>query len=144
MDRRHERPSDAHPTPALSEQTSDGGGESQAGPPQPRFDGLLRNPERGCDLGLLELLHRVQHQGFALAGRQLRYGPGHPAEASAYQVERDGGPQVDAATARFALDMRECQQRFMAHVFATRRLLTPAQAATYDHAVVEALTNTPR
>lgn len=63
--------------------------------------------------------------------------------AAAIQSERGYGPKVTAAVDHFHAAMGELQKETIEHVFAMRAVLTPAQAATLDRAVVKALTADP-
>lgn len=60
--------------------------------------------------------------------------------ATAIRAERKNGPQVAAAIDHFHGAMGRLQKATVAHVFAMRSVLTPAQAAEFDRTVVEALT----
>lgn len=60
--------------------------------------------------------------------------------AAAIQTEGRNGPQVAAAIDHFHATMGRLQKLTVAHVFAMRSVLTPAQAAEFDRTVAEALT----
>ena len=61
--------------------------------------------------------------------------------AAAIAAEHGDGPQVAAAVDRSHRTMGALQKATLAHVFAMRRLLRPDQAATFDRAVMRALTD---
>lgn len=60
--------------------------------------------------------------------------------AQAYQQSHAYTPKVQAAIDRFHRAMDALQVATMLHVIAMRQVLTPAQAARFDDAVVESLT----
>lgn len=60
--------------------------------------------------------------------------------AGAIQAEHGNGPQVAAAVDASHAVMGELQKDTLAHIFAMRQILRPDQAATFDQAVVKALT----
>lgn len=60
--------------------------------------------------------------------------------AAAIEAEHGNGPRVAAAVDASHGAMGELQKETLAHVFAMRQLLRPAQTAKFDRAVVQALT----
>jgi Spy/CpxP family protein refolding chaperone len=60
--------------------------------------------------------------------------------AQAYQESHVYSPKVQAAIDRFHMAMDALQKETMIHVIAMRSVLTPDQAAQFDHTVVKALT----
>lgn len=60
--------------------------------------------------------------------------------ADAIQSERGNGPKVAAAIDRSHQAMGALQKETLEHIFAMRSILTPAQAARFDEAIVKALT----
>lgn len=60
--------------------------------------------------------------------------------AAAIEAERGYGPEVSAAIDRSHQAMGQLQKETLEHIFAMRRVLTPAQAAKFDEAIVKALT----
>lgn len=60
--------------------------------------------------------------------------------ADAIEAEHGYGPRVAAAVDASHHAMGEIQKETLAHIFAMRQILTRAQAATFDRAVVKALT----
>lgn len=61
--------------------------------------------------------------------------------AAAIQAEHGYGPRVAAEVERSHRAMGALQNETLAHIFAMRRVLRPDQAARFDRAVYEALTN---
>jgi Spy/CpxP family protein refolding chaperone len=61
--------------------------------------------------------------------------------AAAMREEHAYGPRVTAAVERFHAAMGELQSATMAHVFAMREVLTPAQRTEFDAIVASALTD---
>ncbi len=61
--------------------------------------------------------------------------------AGAIEVEHGNGPKVAAAVDASHEAMGWLQKETLAHVFAMRALLRPDQAAKFDRAVVQALTD---
>jgi Spy/CpxP family protein refolding chaperone len=98
-------------------------------------DGLDLAPEQHARLEKLE-------QDFAIRRRalELEMRADNARLAAAIEVEHGNGPQVNAAIDRTHRVMGQLQKETLAHVFAMRALLTPAQAAKFDKAVVKALT----
>lgn len=64
--------------------------------------------------------------------------------AEAIAEEHDAGPKVAAAVDQAHVAMGELQKDTLAHVFAMRKILRPAQAVRFDAAVVRALTEEHR
>jgi len=64
--------------------------------------------------------------------------------ARAIMAEHGAGPRVNAAIDRSHAAMGQLQKETLAHVFAMRGLLRADQAATFDGAVVKALTEDAR
>ena len=60
--------------------------------------------------------------------------------ADAIEAEHGNGPRVAAAVDASHRAMGELQKATLAHVFAMRQILRPDQTATFDRAVVKALT----
>lgn len=60
--------------------------------------------------------------------------------AAAIEAEHGFGPQVSASIDASHVAMGELQKETLAHVFAMRAILRPAQTAKFDAAVVKALT----
>jgi nickel and cobalt resistance protein CnrR len=60
--------------------------------------------------------------------------------ADAIQAEHGNGPKVAAAVDASHRTMGALQKETLAHIFAMRQLLKPAQAAQFDKVVVKALT----
>lgn len=60
--------------------------------------------------------------------------------ADAIEAEHGNGPRVAAAVDASHRSMGELQKATLAHVFAMRQILRPDQTATFDQAVVRALT----
>ncbi len=60
--------------------------------------------------------------------------------ADAIEAEHGNGPRVAAAVDASHRAMGELQKATLAHVFAMRQILRPDQTATFDQAVVKALT----
>lgn len=104
---------------------------------------------------LHELLHRHLHlddrQKAELAVLEQRFAVRHRAIeleiradnvrlAAAIEAEHGNGPQVAAAVDASHQAMGELQKATLAHIFAMRQILRPDQAATFDRAVVRALT----
>ena len=108
-------------------------------------------------------LHRLLHddldldarQRAALAGLETRFAgrrrtieaamrADNRALAQAIMTEHGAGPRVNAAIDRSHAAMGQLQKETLAHVFAMRRLLRADQAATFDAAVVKALTEDAR
>lgn len=64
--------------------------------------------------------------------------------ADAIESEHGNGPKVAAAVDASHEAMGKLQKETLAHVFAMRALLRPDQAAKFDRAVVQALTDDKR
>lgn len=64
--------------------------------------------------------------------------------AAAIQAEHGYGPRVTTEVDRSHRAMGQLQKETLAHIFAMRAVLRPEQAAKFDRAVVEALTNDAR
>ena len=64
--------------------------------------------------------------------------------AAAIEAERGYGPEVSAAIDRSHQAMGQLQKETLEHIVAMRRVLTPAQAAKFDEAIVKALTGKER
>lgn len=60
--------------------------------------------------------------------------------AAAIEAEHGFGPQVSSSIDASHRAMGELQKETLAHVFAMRQVLRPAQTARFDSAVVKALT----
>lgn len=60
--------------------------------------------------------------------------------ADAIEAEHGNGPRVAAAVDASHQAMGELQKETLAHIFAMRQILRPDQTATFDRAVVKALT----
>ena len=116
---------------------------------------LTRPPVGHARVELHDILHHdltldpAQHaqldrleSGFALRKRELelRLRADNARLAAAIADEHGDGAQVRDAVARAHTTMGELQKATLAHVFAMRALLHPAQAAKFDAAVTRALT----
>jgi len=64
--------------------------------------------------------------------------------AAAVASEHEYGPAVERAVDRSHHAMGELQKATLSHVFAMRAVLRPDQAAVFDKAVAEALTEAPQ
>ncbi|WP_066552120.1 periplasmic heavy metal sensor [Croceicoccus bisphenolivorans] len=64
--------------------------------------------------------------------------------AEAVANEHEYGPAVERAVDRSHMAMGQLQKATLSHVFAMRAVLRPDQAAVFDKAVAEALTQTPQ
>ncbi len=64
--------------------------------------------------------------------------------ATAIEASHRYSPEVHAAVDHFHRAMGELQKETIIHVFQMRRVLTPAQAETFDRKVAEALTEDAR
>ena len=84
----------------------------------------------------------VLEQQFAIRRRalELELRAANTRLAGAIQAEHGNGPQVAAAVDASHQAMGELQKATLAHIFAMRQILRPDQAATFDRAVVRALT----
>jgi nickel and cobalt resistance protein CnrR len=80
--------------------------------------------------------------GFAVRRRELELElrAANARLAAAIQAEHGQGPRVAAAVDASHEAMGQLQKDTLAHIFAMRKILTPAQAAKFDRAVVDALT----
>lgn len=98
-------------------------------------DGLDLAPDQHARLEKLE-------QDFSIRRRalEMEMRADNARLAAAIEAEHGNGPQVSAAIDRTHHVMGQLQKETLAHVFAMRALLTPAQAAKFDKAVVKALT----
>lgn len=84
----------------------------------------------------------VIEQQFAVRRRalELELRAANARLADAIQAEHGNGPRVTAAVDASHVAMGELQKATLAHIFAMRQILRPDQAATFDRAVVKALT----
>ncbi len=108
-------------------------------------------------------LHQLLHEGLELDSRQrskidglerrftvrrtaleLELRADNARLADAIETEHGNGPKVTAAVDASHEAMGRLQKETLAHVFAMRALLRPDQAAKFDHAVVQALTDDKR
>lgn len=98
-------------------------------------EGLDLDADQSAALEQLELRFAARRRAREL---ELRRDNARLAEAIA--EEHDSGPKVAAAVDQAHVAMGELQKETLAHVFAMRKILRPAQAARFDAAVVRALT----
>lgn len=75
---------------------------------------------------------------------ELELRAGNVRLADAIEAEHGNGPRVSAAVDASHETMGRMQKETLAHVFAMRSLLRPDQAAKFDRAVVQALTDDKR
>lgn len=117
--------------------------------PQPRQPGaelhdvlhhrLALDTGQQAQLKVLEERFAVQRRALEL---EMRAANAHLAEA--IEAEHGIGPRVTAAVDQNHAAMGELQKATLAHIFAMRQLLRPNQTATFDQAVVKALTDDAR
>ena len=97
---------------------------------------LALDPRQAERLAVLENRFSVQRSALEL---EIRAANARLAEA--IEAEHDNGPRVAAAVDQSHAAMGQLQKATLAHVFAMRRLLRPEQTASFDAAVVKALTD---
>jgi len=102
-------------------------------------EGLDLDANQRAALEQLELRFAARRRAREL---ELRRDNARLAEAIA--EEHDAGPKVAAAVNQAHVAMGELQKDTLAHVFAMRKILRPAQAVRFDAAVVRALTEERR
>lgn len=98
-------------------------------------DGLDLDADQRAALAQLERNFAVRRRA-----RELELRRDNAALAEAIAAEHGAGPRVAAAVDRAHVAMGELQKETLAHIFAMRKVLRPAQAARFDAAVVRALT----
>jgi Spy/CpxP family protein refolding chaperone len=102
-------------------------------------DHLNLDESQKARLGILERRFAVRRRALEL---ELR--ADNARLAAAIEAEHGNGPQVAAAVDRSHQAMGELQKETLAHIFAMRQLLHPDQAAKFDSAVAQALTDDGR
>ena len=98
-------------------------------------EGLDLDVDQRVALEQLELRFAVRQRA-----RELELRRDNARLAEAIMEEHDTGPKVTAAVDQAHVAMGELQKETLAHIFAMRKILRPAQAARFDAAVVRALT----
>lgn len=98
-------------------------------------EGLDLDADQRVALEQLELRFAVRQRA-----RELELRRDNARLAEAIMEEHDTGPKVMAAVDQAHVAMGELQKETLAHIFAMRKILRPAQAARFDAAVVRALT----
>ena len=99
-------------------------------------DGLDLNVDQKVKLESLERRYTIRRSAIEL---QMR--ADNAALAAAIETEHGYGPGVAAAVDRAHTTMGELQKTTLAHIFAMRQMLSPAQTPRFDAAVVKALTD---
>lgn len=102
-------------------------------------DRLDLDPEQTASLETMERQFAVRRRALEL---ELRADNARLADA--IEAEHGNGPRVVEAVDRSHAAMGELQKETLAHIFAMRQILRPEQAATFDRAVVKALTEDAR
>lgn len=102
-------------------------------------NGLDLDADQRAALEQLELRFAARRRA-----RELELRRDNAKLAEAIAEEHDAGPKVAAAVDQAHVAMGELQKETLAHVFAMRKILRPAQAARFDAAVVRALTEEHR
>jgi len=112
-------------------------------PSQPQSSELhqVLHHQLKLDAGQEARLEAIEQQ-FAVRRRalELELRAANARLADAIQAEHGNGPRVAAAVDASHVAMGELQKATLAHIFAMRQILRPDQAATFDRAVVKALT----
>lgn len=102
-------------------------------------EGLALDPDQHAKLEVLEARFAVRRRAL-----ELELKADNARLADAIEAEHGYGPKVAEAVDRSHGAMGELQKETLAHIFAMRALLRPEQAATFDRAVVKALTEDAR
>ena len=102
----------------------------------------LLHEQLGLDTQQLQQIEQLETQ-FAARRRalELELRAENARLAAAIQAEHGYGPRVAAEVEQSHRTMGVLQNETLAHIFAMRRVLRPDQAARFDRAVYEALTN---